>query len=229
MIHPIILASASPRRKQLLESIGLKFQIDPSDADESYPEGMQPREIVQMLALRKAISVVDKYEEGLVIGSDTIVVIDGQVLGKPADETEACRMLSLLQGRTHQVYSGIAIVLANASAGLESSPSDNDVETHLNPNTTYRIVRNEESGNRISILGYSMTSITFKPLSDVEIKGYVSKGESLDKAGAYAAQGVGSVLISNMEGDYFGVVGMPLSLLIEMLKPVGLNVLHSGT
>lgn len=228
MIHPIILASASPRRKQLLESIGLKFRIDPSDADESYPEGMQPREIVQMLALRKAVSVTDKYEEGLVIGSDTIVVIDGQVLGKPADEAEACRMLSLLQGRTHQVYSGVAIVLANASEGLESLSSVHDVETYLNPNTTYRIVQNEESGNRTAILGYSMTSITFKPLSDDEILGYVSKGESLDKAGAYAAQGVGSVLIANMEGDYFGVVGMPLSLLIEMLKPVGLNVLHYG-
>lgn len=226
MIYPIILASSSPRRRKLLESIGLQFRIDPSEADESYPEGTHPKEIVQLLALRKAVAVADKYEEGLVIGSDTIVVTGDQVLGKPADEADACRMISLLQGRTHQVYSGVSVVLANASAELGNAQNFEKAELYLNRNSKYRIVRLEESGGRTAILGYSMTSITFKPLSDEEIKGYVSKGESLDKAGGYAAQGIGSVLISNMEGDYFSVVGMPLSLLMEMLKTVGFNILH---
>lgn len=226
MIYPIILASSSPRRRQLLESVGLQFRIDPSEADESYPEGTHPKEIVQLLALRKAVAVADKYEEGLVIGSDTIVVTGDQVLGKPADEADACRMISLLQGRTHQVYSGVSVVLANASAELGNAQNFEKAELYLNRNSKYRIVRLEESGGRTAILGYSMTSITFKPLSDEEIKGYVSKGESLDKAGGYAAQGIGSVLISNMEGDYFSVVGMPLSLLMEMLKTVGFNILH---
>lgn len=106
----LILASTSPRRKELLQTLGLSFAILTSDADETTEAGLSPREIVEELAVRKASAVASRLTEGIVLGADTIVVLDGQVLGKPVDEADACRMLSSLQGREHTVYSGVALI-----------------------------------------------------------------------------------------------------------------------
>jgi septum formation protein len=110
MTKQLILASSSPRRKELLQTLGLPFSVLTSDVEETTKPGLSPREIVEELALRKASAVASRLTEGIVLGSDTIVVLDGEVLGKPADEADACRMLKSLQGREHTVYSGVALV-----------------------------------------------------------------------------------------------------------------------
>jgi septum formation protein len=129
-IRSIILASSSPRRKELLEGLNLQFITHPSDEDESVPDGTKPADMVEILSLRKAKSVATHYDEGLVIGSDTIVVCDDEILGKPADEKDAARMLSTIQGRSHFVYTGVAIV--DAATG-ESQVAHSKTEVFVKP------------------------------------------------------------------------------------------------
>lgn len=193
LIKQIILASSSPRRQEMLRNLGLDFIIHPSGADESVDDGLKPSEVVELLAVRKAADVASEYTEGLVIGSDTIVVLDGQVLGKPLDEQDAFRMLAALQGRNHSVYSGLAVI---------------DVST----------------GNRKT--GHVETKVSMRPLSEQEIRAYIATQEPMDKAGAYAIQGIGSLFINGIEGDYFSVVGLPVRLLAEYLDGFGRNVLN---
>lgn len=192
----IILASTSPRRQELIAKLGLPFEIMPSDANEDTPFGWEPRMIVETLALRKADTVYRNLSESgrnaIIVGSDTIVVLEGNILGKPTDDTDAVRMLSLLQGRTHQVYTGVACVDAL---------------------TGQRIVR------------YRTTHVSMKPLNDVQIMSYVRSGEPRGKAGAYAIQGLGATIVESIEGDYFNVVGLPVSLLSDMLSEMGTHVL----
>ncbi|GBF09992.1 MULTISPECIES: Maf family protein [Tepidibacillus] len=109
-MEKIILASSSPRRREILELIGISFLVHPSDVDESYNESNSPEDIVKQLATRKAMDIASYYQEGIIIGADTIVVLDGQILGKPKDEEDAFQMLNRLQGRSHQVFSGVAVV-----------------------------------------------------------------------------------------------------------------------
>ncbi|WP_068500032.1 Maf family protein [Paenibacillus kribbensis] len=193
----IILASTSPRRKELLAFLRLPFEVMPSHADESTPESWTPQQIVETLAVRKAEAVVNvaaqSEEAGLVIGSDTIVVLDGLVLGKPADHADAVRMLTALQGRTHLVYTGVAC---------------------LHTVTGKTLVRHRQ------------TKVTMKPLSHEQIVAYVNTGEPSDKAGAYGIQGMGATLVESIQGCYFNVVGLPLSLLSDMLSDFGVNVLR---
>ena len=145
-----------------------------------------------MLALRKASAVARKYDDGLVIGSDTIVVVNDEILGKPLNDEDACKMLSKLQGRTHHVLSGVAIV--NASTG----------ETKVSSNCT---------------------EVTMRELTNNQIVKYVQSGEPMDKAGAYAIQGLGSTIVERINGDYFTVVGLPLCLLNQMMAEFGQEVL----
>lgn len=188
----IILASSSPRRQEMLRNLGLDFLIHPSGADESVDDGLKPSEVVELLAVRKASDVASKYSEGLVIGSDTIVVLEGEVLGKPVDDEDAFRMLSALQGKKHSVYSGLAVM---------------DIA----------------SGKRQ--VGHVETKVSMRPLSEHEIRAYIATKEPMDKAGAYAIQGIGSLFITGIEGDYFSVVGLPIRLLAEYLDGFGRNVL----
>lgn len=186
LMQTLILASSSPRRKELLESLKLNFEIASSDVDESYNPENTPEEIVMDLAERKAKHVSQANPHAFVIGSDTIVVADGQVLGKPGNSDEAIEMLKLLSGKTHAVYTGVSIIAPTKS-------------------TTF----------------YEKTDVEFWNLSDDDIKSYVSTGEPLDKAGSYGIQGFGRLLVKKINGDYYSVVGLPLSRTIRELKELG--------
>lgn len=191
----IILASTSPRRRELVASLHIPFDIVPSHAEESTPEGWSPDRIVTELAKRKAEAVYrqldDKDRHGVIVGSDTIVVRDGTVLGKPADQREAASMLRSLQGRSHEVYTGVACIDSRTGA---------------------------------SKVDYRRTVVTMRALREEEIEAYAASGEGLDKAGAYAIQGLGATIVIGIEGCYFNVVGLPLSLLAEMLASFGIQV-----
>lgn len=181
----IILASQSPRRRELLTMMGLSFDVIVSHTDETLPNAnMQPENIVKYLAEQKARAVFQSHPDACVIGSDTIVVLkDGTILGKPKDNADAFSMLSMLQGTTHTVYTGVALLSQNAI----------DIR-------------------------HSTTEVTFSPMSKEEIQWYVDSGEPLDKAGSYGIQGPGGMFVDHIHGDYFTVIGMPVSLLYRMLK-----------
>jgi septum formation protein len=190
----IILASGSPRRRELLSLLGLPFEVISSDVDESTPPDFTPEMIVRSLALRKAEAVVPAAAKrnAVIVGSDTIVVLDDKVLGKPVDEQDSRVMLGLLQGKTHQVYTGVACI------GLPEGKI---------------------------LVEHRVTSVTMRALSEEEISAYIATGEPADKAGSYAIQGLGATLVEKIEGCYFNVVGLPLSLLGRMLSRVGISVL----
>ncbi|WMT40131.1 Maf family protein [Paenibacillus sp. D2_2] len=193
----IILASTSPRRRELIATLGIPFDIVPSYADESTSEKWTPEHIVQELARRKAEAVYhstsfDEDSAGIIVGSDTVVVRDGTVLGKPQDKQEAASMLRSLQGRIHTVYTGVACI---------------------------------DSRTGETLVDYRATIVTMKPLNEREIEAYAASGEGLDKAGAYAIQGLGATIVTGIEGCYFNVVGLPLSLLVDMLGKFGVHVL----
>lgn len=184
---PIILASASPRRQELLKLLIPEFEVVVSDfVEDPAPSGQSPEEFAVEAALEKARDVARRYPEALVIGADTVVVVDGQVLGKPTDADDARRMLRLLAGRSHQVHTGLAAVARDAEASA-----------------------------------CERTEVWFRPLPAQLIEGYVATGEPLDKAGAYAIQGRGCVLVERIEGCYFNVVGLPLYRLSRMLEQFG--------
>lgn len=183
----IILASKSPRRKELLENLGLKFQIITSEADECSDE-KNPESLVKILAKRKGEAVVDKLtREGvdmtdtLVIACDTLVHFDGNILGKPKDRDDAHRMLCMLSGKSHSVSSGVYLYY-----------------------------------NGKAIIDHKTTKVDFAGLTEQEIQSYLDTDEPYDKAGAYAIQGKASVFIEGFCGDYFNVVGLPVRKLYEM-------------
>lgn len=192
----LILASSSPRRRELIASLRLPVTIIPSEADETVAAGLAPGEIVEALAYRKASEgarlASANGQEGIVIGSDTIVVLHGEVLGKPLDERDAERMLTALQGRSHEVYTGVSCI--ETSTGKE-------------------------------LTRHRMTSVHMKPLTNAQIRSYIATGEPMDKAGSYAIQGIGAIMIHEIAGDYFNVVGLPLSLLADMLADFEVTIL----
>ncbi len=170
----IILASQSPRRRELLKYITEDFEVKVSDVDETLPEGIPPKEAVEYLSYIKALPF--RNEKDIVIGADTVVAIDNQILGKPADESDAGRMLKMLSGRTHSVFTGVTV--------LKGEHRD-----------TFSVE----------------TKVTFFELRDKEIDRYIATKEPMDKAGAYGIQGYGSLLVKSINGDYFNVVGLPIS------------------
>lgn len=190
-MKPIVLASASPRRADLLRQIGLEFDIAESGVPEDDVQEKDPARLAERLALSKARAVAATLKRGIVIGADTVVCVDGEMLGKPADEEESRQMLRLLSGRSHDVLTGVAII---EQPGLK---------------TLCRVER---------------TRVFFRPLSDEEIRSYITKAEVRDKAGSYGIQGMGGGLVSRIEGCYFNVVGLPLALTVEMLKEFGVKV-----
>lgn len=186
LMEHLILASSSPRRKELLENIHLTFEVSSPDVDESFSNMLAPEEVVKLLAEKKAKTVAANNPSAFVLGADTIVVLEGTVLGKPNDEVEAADMLKKLSGKTHEVYTGVAIV----------SPND-------------------------AFSFYEKTTVTFWELTETEINMYVSSGEPLDKAGAYGIQQLGSFLVKEIQGDYFSVVGLPISRTVRELRKAG--------
>jgi septum formation protein len=191
-MEKIILASASPRRKELLEKIGLKFEFEPSDYAEDMRSGLSPAELARAISLEKARAVADRHKNAVVIAADTFIVFRGKIMGKPGTEAEARKMLMRLRGKPHSVITGFTVLDVDNNKVLTKS-----VETVVH----------------------------IKNLSLEEIDAYVKSGEPLDKAGAYAIQGLGSTIVERIEGDYFNVIGLPLSALAEGLKEFGIHVL----
>jgi len=187
----IILASASPRRKEILGKTGLKFSVDAGDYKEDMDLALKPRQLARFLSSEKAKAVAVKYASALVIAADTFIVFQGSLLGKPHTREEARRMLTLLNGRQHSVLTGFTVIDTRTGKKLSRS-----VET----------------------------KVFFKKMTEQEIESYVKTGEPLDKAGAYAIQGLGAVLVKKIEGDYFNVMGLPLSSLTGVLRKFGVSV-----
>ena len=210
----LVLASASPRRQDLLRSADIAFAPQAADIDETPLPGEPPRECAERLAREKALAVWHTRPRDLVLGADTIVVIDDTILGKPADFADAARMLRLLSGRVHSVITGVCIVQTLASRQL---PAAREVRVHLSAQVppACEILRTE---NRELRTASETTLVTMAELSDAEIRDYVASGEPMDKAGAYAIQGRASRWIPRIEGDYSNVVGLPVAMVYRMLR-----------
>ncbi len=190
----IILASTSPRRRELLRQIGIRFTSGPADVDERVRPGEPPETYAVRVAVDKARVAAGRAGTGIVIAADTIVVSGSEILGKPVNAQDAERMLMMLSGNAHRVITGLAVM--DASAGK-------------------------------LLTGTSVTDVWFRDLSAEEIASYISSGEPLDKAGAYGIQEKGALFVKRIEGCYFNIVGLPLSLLGELLKEVGIDVFLS--
>ncbi len=183
---PIVLASGSPRRRQLLEMLHIPFRVIAPDVDEHVRSGERPDAYVTRLSLAKADAVVPRAPGDLILAADTTVVLDGEIFGKPASPAEAVAMLERLQGRTHEVMTAVAVA---------------------------------RDGARAQALDVS--HVTFRPADRATLEAYAATGEPLDKAGAYAIQGLGAPLIERVEGDFFGVMGLPLRLALDLLARFG--------
>src|SRR5258707_3715621 len=203
----IVLASASPRRQELLRRAGIPFTVQPAEIDETPHGGESPRNCAQRLAREKALYVFKSRPGEWVLGADTIVVIDEAILGKPRDENDAARMLRLLSGRTHRVITGVCLGGDKVVSGQWSAASD------AKPLQT----EDRELRTWVEDARSETTLVTMGDLSDAEIRRYVASGEPMDKAGAYAIQGIASRWIPRVEGDYSNVVGLPVALVYRML------------
>ena len=192
MAFPVkmILASGSPRRRELLESLGWVFEVRVPDVPEDPLPGESPRVLCGRLARIKGASVAaNAPSDTLVLAADTVVDLDGMLMGKPANREESFRMISLLNGRTHRVHSGVAVF--------------------WNERVADAVVTSE---------------VTFRRLGETDLRAYVDSGEGLDKAGAYAIQGWGALLVESIRGCYFNIVGLPLSRVSSLLEELGIPV-----
>jgi len=208
----LFLASASPRRQELLRNAGIPFIVQPADIDETPCSNESPRNCVERLAREKALAVFATRPSDCVLGADTIVVIDETILGKPRDADDAARMLRLLSGRTHQVITGVCLAGAVASSQL---PVASKTGTPISP---LSINKTPTTGNWQLATASETTLVTLNELSDDDIRAYIATGEPIDKAGAYAIQGIASRWIPRIEGDYSNVVGLPVALVWKMLR-----------
>jgi len=193
----LILASASPRRKDLLKQIGLEFEAYPADIDETSIGYADARKYAEEMSRQKALMVAKKFydipdEEYLVLGADTTVEVDGTILGKPKDHADAVRMLETIQGRWHRVITGITLV---------------------------------NSRTREVITDSELTRVKIRRMTQEMIRAYLNTGESMDKAGAYGAQGFGSLIVERVEGCFFNVIGLPLHKLSLLLERQGVGML----
>lgn len=202
----IILASASPRRKELLEQIGLEFEICPAKGEEIITKTI-PEEVVMELSKQKAEEVaalVSSFGEShkeittpsdiLVIGADTVVAYDGKILGKPSDEADAKRMLTMLSGNTHSVFTGVTLVLI------------------------------DKTGRAGELVFYEKTDVKMHAMTEAEIDRYIATAEPMDKAGSYGIQGKCAIHIEKIDGDYNNVVGLPIARIYQELKNIGIDI-----
>ena len=188
----IILASGSPRRKLLLQQMGLDFISSPANITEDLSVPASPQELAQTIAFQKAQEVSRCLNEGIIIAADTVVVWEGTVMGKPENRDEAYLMLSRLSGQCHQVITGLCVM---------------------------------DAKDNVAELAAESTDVFFRPISPGEINNYLDCGEWWDKAGAYAIQGKGALMVDHIKGCYFNVVGLPLSRLNLMLRKQGVDIL----
>ena len=189
----IILASQSPRRRKIMELLRIEFEYCPADINEIFLPQEKPRDAVRRIAQSKAEQVRELVGSGLIISADTVVVCNGEMLGKPGDEQDAYNKLSILKGTKHEVITAVCVL--DAESGF----------FEVQDETTW---------------------VYFRDITDDEIKAYISTGEPMDKAGAYAIQGTGSVFIERIEGCYFNVVGLPIKNLYSMLRRQGVKLLE---
>jgi len=182
----LILASASPRRAQLLEQVGFSFKIVPSDVEEIF-DHRDPATVARMLSEQKAVQVAHRFEDHWVLAADTVVALDGRILGKPRDASEAREMLSFLSGHTHEVTTGFSLI-------------------HL--------------GKKIQHTDHELTRVTFRQLSDEEISEYIASGLAADKAGAYGIQDMSAIFVEKIDGDFYNVVGLPISRIYTLLHQI---------
>ena len=189
---PIILASTSPRRKELFAKLGIPFTIETSEYEEDMTLKLTPRKLALVLSRGKAAAVAKKHKVGIVIGADTFVVLGNHLLGKPKSEDEAKKMLRRQSGKSLDIITGFTIVDAGSGKMVQKTV---------------------------------VTTVLIKKLTSQEIDAYVASGEPMDKAGAFAIQGIGSVLIKHIEGDFLGAMGLPLYDLAIELKKFGVQVL----
>jgi len=193
LANPLILASASPRRAELLTAAGIPFEVRPAHIDERLRPAEDARTYASRVAVDKARAVAAQSNLQPVLAADTVVVIDGLVLGKPADTADARRMLGLLSGRTHEVLTAVALISAQPGRGEPVLDSE-----------------------------IASTAVQFAPLDTAEIEWYVATGEPSDKAGAYAIQGLASRFVTRIEGSYSNVVGLPMALVYAMCTRAGI-------
>ena len=192
----LILASGSPRRAEILNSVGWEFTKDVPDIDETEFPNEKPEDYVQRLAKEKAEVIAQKYDSAIVLGADTTVVIDNQIIGKPVDLADARRMIKMLSGNWHEVLTGVALVKKEGEKGRKGE-REKDFKT---------------------LVGIQRTQVKFAEMTDEEIEFLVQFGEPLDKAGAYAVQAQAALFIEKIEGDYWNVVGLPINLVYSLFK-----------
>ena len=209
----LILASSSPRRQELLREIGIPFQVHAANINEDQIAGESPIAYALRLAREKAQAVAAQHPQSYVLGADTIVVVDSEVLGKPKDQKEAARMLRLLSGRVHEVTTAVSLIAPSLIAPNTVAP---------NPVAPNPVAPNPAAQGTLAETRASTTKVYFREIAETEIQQYVAGGEPMDKAGAYAIQGGASRWTDRIEGEYSNVVGLPLSLVTEMLKISGL-------
>lgn len=191
-VKGIILASASPRRREILEKTGLKFRVFAGNYEEDMSIPLPPHKLARFLSEQKAKAVSERFRNAIIIAADTFIVFRGSILGKPHTEEEARKMLKTLNGKAHSVITGFTIL-------------------------------DSETGKSLSVS--ASTKVYFRKLKASEICSYVASGEPLDKAGAYGIQGLGAVMIKKIEGDFFNVMGLPLSALTVALRKFGIHIL----
>ena len=191
----LVLASASPRRREILQNAGIAFSVQAADIPEIPMDGELPQAYAERLAREKALAALEKNPQDFVLGADTIVVIENIILGKPRNSDDALRMLNLLSGREHHVITGVCLAGGKKSdlSSQFSVPGFVDVRSEI-------------------------TQVFVGKIEENEMRDYIASGEPMDKAGAYAIQGRASRWISRIEGDYFNVVGLPVSLVYRMLQ-----------
>jgi septum formation protein len=199
----LILASASPRRADLLRAAGIAFDVEAAEVDETPRPGEASETYVRRLAVEKACAVAARLPDAAVLGADTAVVVEGQVLGKPADADDATRMLRLLSGRRHEVLTGVCLI---APTGEPSAASPGPARP------------------RAEHVTVATTGVWFADLSAADIAWYVASGEPMDKAGAYAIQGLASRFVTAIEGSYSNVVGLPVALVCDLCRSAGIQV-----
>ena len=191
----LVLASTSPRRRELLARLGLSFTVKDSQASEDIRDPLPPAEFVSALAQRKVQAVARQLQgqpgTHLVLGADTAVVLNGEILGKPQSEGHAVEMLTRLQGNDHWVYTGVCL---------------------------------HHTGSGKEVVRHSKCKVSMRPLAPEKILRYVRTQEPMDKAGSYGIQGLGSTLVSGIEGDYYAVVGLPLALVSDLLGEFGVEI-----
>jgi len=190
-VRKIILASASPRRKELLEQIGLQFEVEPSNSEELMRTDMEPSQLAESLSRQKAAEVADRYPDALIIAADTFIAMGDRLMGKAHTDAEARGMLTELSGQVHSVITGFTVL---------------------------------DTGNGRMVSRAVETKVWFRQLTAQEIDSYVRSGEPLGKAGAYAIQGLGAVMVEGIMGDYSNVVGLPLSALAETLRDFRISI-----